>query len=156
MGLHGRGCPEEGYRTREVRSQNEQDSAGRSGQGSKCYPRRRQSAGTQGGFVETKQGNHSWWYHARHVETVENLAAARERLKQVAHNASGDCFLYSTQRGIVAQVGYSLRHKIWSSRFLRFFKSHRPGSSFNSVSEDIRSPLCCVDRKRLGIFASPR
>jgi hypothetical protein len=29
---------------------------------------------------------------ARYVETVENLAAARNRLKQVAHNASGDCF----------------------------------------------------------------
>ena len=28
---------------------------------------------------------------ARYVETVENLAAARNRLKQVAHNASGDC-----------------------------------------------------------------
>jgi hypothetical protein len=76
--------------------------------------------------------------HARYVETVENLAAARKRLKQVAHKASGDCFLYSTQSGFVAQVRYSPRHKIWWSRFLRFFKSHRPNSSFNSVSEDIR------------------
>ena len=43
--------------------------------------------------------------HARYVETVESLAAARERLKQpVAHNASGDCFLYSTQRGIVELI----------------------------------------------------
>jgi hypothetical protein len=39
--------------------------------------------------------------HARYVETVKNLAAARMRLKQLAHNASGDCFLYSTQSGIV-------------------------------------------------------
>jgi hypothetical protein len=42
--------------------------------------------------------------HARYVETVENLAAARKRLKQVAHKASGDCFLYSTQRGIVELI----------------------------------------------------
>jgi hypothetical protein len=39
--------------------------------------------------------------HARYLETVKNLAAARKRLKQLAHNASGDCFLYSTQSGIV-------------------------------------------------------
>jgi hypothetical protein len=39
--------------------------------------------------------------HARYVETVENLTA-KERL--MAHNASGDCFRYSTQSGIVAQV----------------------------------------------------
>jgi hypothetical protein len=32
---------------------------------------------------------------------VKNLAAARKRLKQLAHNASGSWFLYSTQRGIV-------------------------------------------------------
>jgi hypothetical protein len=31
---------------------------------------------------------------ARYLETVKNLAAARKRLKQLAHNASGDCFLY--------------------------------------------------------------
>ncbi len=42
--------------------------------------------------------------HARYVETVENLATARERLKQVAHKASGDCFLYSTQSGIVELI----------------------------------------------------
>ena len=42
--------------------------------------------------------------HARYVETVENLAAARKRLKQLAHNASGDCFLYSIQSGIVELI----------------------------------------------------
>jgi hypothetical protein len=42
--------------------------------------------------------------HAQYVETVRNLAAARKRLKQVAHKASGDCFLYSTQRGIVELI----------------------------------------------------
>jgi hypothetical protein len=42
--------------------------------------------------------------HARYVETVENLAAARKRLKQLAHNASGDCFLYSIQSGFVELI----------------------------------------------------
>ena len=39
--------------------------------------------------------------HAQYVETVRNLAAARKRLKKLAHNASGDCFLYSIEDGIV-------------------------------------------------------
>jgi hypothetical protein len=42
--------------------------------------------------------------HARYVETVENLAAARKRLKQLARKAPGDCFLYSTESGIVELV----------------------------------------------------
>jgi hypothetical protein len=42
--------------------------------------------------------------HARYVETVENLAAARKRLKQLANKASGDCFLYSIQSGIVELI----------------------------------------------------
>jgi hypothetical protein len=42
--------------------------------------------------------------HAKYVETVENLATARKRLKQLAHNASGDCFLYSIQSGIVELI----------------------------------------------------
>jgi hypothetical protein len=42
--------------------------------------------------------------HAHYVETVENLAAARKRLKQVAQNASGDCFLYSVDEGIVELI----------------------------------------------------
>ena len=37
---------------------------------------------------------------ARYMETVKNLTA-RKRSKQMAHNVSGDCFLYSTQNGIV-------------------------------------------------------
>ena len=39
--------------------------------------------------------------HARYVETVKNLTTARKRLKQLAHDVSGGCFLYSTQSGIV-------------------------------------------------------
>jgi hypothetical protein len=42
--------------------------------------------------------------HARYVDTLKNLAAARKRLKQLSHNASGDCFLYSTESGIVELI----------------------------------------------------
>jgi hypothetical protein len=42
--------------------------------------------------------------HARYVETAKNLAGARKRLKQLAHDASGDYFLYSTERGIVELI----------------------------------------------------
>ena len=42
--------------------------------------------------------------HAQYVETVKNLTAARKRLKQLAREASGDCFLYSTERGIVELI----------------------------------------------------
>jgi hypothetical protein len=42
--------------------------------------------------------------HARYVETVENLGPARKRLKQLACKASGDCFLYSTESGMVELI----------------------------------------------------
>ena len=42
--------------------------------------------------------------HARYVETVKNFAAARKRLKQLAHDTSGDCFLYSPPKGIVELI----------------------------------------------------
>jgi hypothetical protein len=42
--------------------------------------------------------------HARYVETVGHLAAARKRLKQLASKSSGDCFLYSIQSGIVELI----------------------------------------------------
>jgi hypothetical protein len=42
--------------------------------------------------------------HARYVETVERLGPARKRLKQLARKVSGDCFLYSTQSGIVELI----------------------------------------------------
>jgi putative component of toxin-antitoxin plasmid stabilization module len=45
--------------------------------------------------------------HARYVETLKNLAAARRRLKQLAHNASGDCFLCSIESGIVELIVHS-------------------------------------------------
>jgi hypothetical protein len=42
--------------------------------------------------------------HAKYVETIENLAAARKRLKQLACKSSGDCFLYSIESGIVELI----------------------------------------------------
>ncbi len=42
--------------------------------------------------------------HAQHVETVKTLAAARKRLRQLACKASGDCFLYSIDGGIVELI----------------------------------------------------
>jgi len=42
--------------------------------------------------------------HARYVETVKNLGAARKRLKQLASKSSGDCFLYSIESGIVELI----------------------------------------------------
>jgi hypothetical protein len=38
---------------------------------------------------------------AHHIESVETLAAARQHLKQLARTATGDCFIYSKQNGIV-------------------------------------------------------
>jgi hypothetical protein len=38
---------------------------------------------------------------ARHMESVDSLAVARQHLKQLARNATGDCFIYSKQNGIV-------------------------------------------------------
>ena len=42
--------------------------------------------------------------HARYVERVENLAAARKRLKQLASKSSGDFFLYSVEGGVVELI----------------------------------------------------
>lgn len=42
--------------------------------------------------------------HAQYVETVKNLAAARKRLKQIASKSSGDCFLYSSENGLVELI----------------------------------------------------
>jgi hypothetical protein len=42
--------------------------------------------------------------HAQYVETVNNLAAARKRLKQLASKSTGDCFLYSIESGVVELI----------------------------------------------------
>ena len=46
-------------------------------------------------FTTSPSGN------ARHIESVGSLAAARQHLKQLALSATGDCFIYSEENGIV-------------------------------------------------------
>ena len=41
------------------------------------------------------------------IESVENLEDARERLREVARNAPGDCFIYSEKTGVVALAIHS-------------------------------------------------
>jgi hypothetical protein len=43
----------------------------------------------------------------RHIESVESLAIARQHLKQLARRATGDCFIYSKENGIVELFVYS-------------------------------------------------
>ena len=38
---------------------------------------------------------------ARHIESVESLLVARERLKEIACTAVGDCFIFSEGNGII-------------------------------------------------------
>jgi hypothetical protein len=45
--------------------------------------------------------------HPLWIESVENLEDARERLREVARNAPGDCFIYSEKTGVVALAIHS-------------------------------------------------
>jgi hypothetical protein len=42
------------------------------------------------------------------IESVENLEDARERLREVARNAPGDCFIYSAKSGVVELIIHSV------------------------------------------------
>lgn len=47
------------------------------------------------------------------IESVENLEDARERLREVARNAPGDCFIYSEKTGVVELIIHSeLRERL--------------------------------------------
>ena len=47
------------------------------------------------------------------IESVANLQDARERLREVARNAPGDCFIYSARSGVVALIIHSeLRERL--------------------------------------------
>jgi hypothetical protein len=48
---------------------------------------------------------------ARHIESVDSLAVARQHLKQLARTAAGDCFIYSKKGGIVELMIHSDRQK---------------------------------------------
>ncbi len=41
------------------------------------------------------------------IESVETLEDARERLREVARNAPGDCFIYSAKSGVEALIIHS-------------------------------------------------
>jgi hypothetical protein len=44
---------------------------------------------------------------ARHIESVEGIAVARQRLQQIACGVTGDCFIYSDEGGIVELIVHS-------------------------------------------------
>jgi hypothetical protein len=47
------------------------------------------------------------------MESVENLEDARVRLREVARNAPGDCFIYSAKSGVVELIIHSeLRERL--------------------------------------------
>jgi len=72
--------------------------------------------------------------HAQSVETVENLAAARKRLKQLASKSSGDCFLYSIEGGIVELiVRPELRKRSLKAHKLTLFGGGSRGSRFRAA-----------------------
>jgi hypothetical protein len=41
---------------------------------------------------------------SKHIESVESLAVARQHLKQLARRATGDCFIYCKDNGIVELI----------------------------------------------------
>ena len=52
-------------------------------------------------FVTLPDG-HPFW-----IESVEKLEDARERLREAARNAPGDCFIYSAKSGVEALIIHS-------------------------------------------------
>ena len=59
------------------------------------------------------------------IESVENLEEARVRLREVARNAPGDCFLYSEKNGVVALIIHSELRERLSPHIV---KRNRPSS----------------------------
>jgi hypothetical protein len=53
-------------------------------------------------FVMLPDGQPFW------IESVEKLEDARERLREVARNAPGDCFIYSAKSGVVELIIHSV------------------------------------------------
>ena len=46
------------------------------------------------------------------IESVENLEDARERLREVARNISGDCFIYSAGHGVVELINSDFQARL--------------------------------------------
>ena len=48
------------------------------------------------------------------VESVDNLEDAREHLREVARNISGDCFIYSAGHGVVELINSDFQARLSS------------------------------------------
>ena len=48
------------------------------------------------------------------IESVNNLEDARKRLKEVARNISGDCFIYSEGHGVVELINADFQERLSS------------------------------------------
>ena len=46
------------------------------------------------------------------IESVDNLEDARERLREVARNISGDCFIYSASCGVVELINSDFQARL--------------------------------------------
>ena len=46
------------------------------------------------------------------IESFDNLKDARERLKEVARNISGDCFIYSAGHGVVELINSDFQARL--------------------------------------------
>jgi hypothetical protein len=46
------------------------------------------------------------------IESTDNIEDARERLKEVARNISGDCFIYSEGHGVVALINADFQERL--------------------------------------------
>ena len=56
-------------------------------------------------FARLPDGHPLW------IQSFENLAEARKRLKQVALNALGDCFIYSEESGVVELIVHEAENR---------------------------------------------
>jgi hypothetical protein len=46
------------------------------------------------------------------IESVDNIEDARERLREVARNISGDCFIYSEGHGVVELINADFQARL--------------------------------------------
>jgi hypothetical protein len=46
------------------------------------------------------------------IESTDNIEDARERLKEVARNISGDCFIYSERCGVVELINADFQERL--------------------------------------------
>jgi len=74
---------------------------------------------------------------ARHIESVEGLTVARQHLKQLGRTATGDCFFYSKEGGMVPAKDAS-------------------SNAFSSLEEDWRAKAARPKEKSVAIQCFPK